>query len=201
MRQSPGQSTNRFGRRAAMAAALAIAALAPLSAHAAKPADPQPDTMTAAVPATPADSLLTMQDFSRLRLYHAYSASDGRTYIETIDMPSQQKTIGGTTGVMYLDIKPSTLRIGRSTANFLGDWHYAGDMRHIIIPLQDDIVFDTGDGTLFHLHPGEAILAEDWTGKGHRSGCWSKTHSTCMAIDILYDANPRQIPLRAPPKR
>lgn len=172
-----------------------------IPAIAAPATDPQPGAMEAAKPAIPADSLLTTQDFSRLRMYHAFSASDGRTHIETIDLPSQQKMIGGTNGALYLDIKPGQLRIGRSKANFLGDWHYAGDMRHIIIPLQDDIVFDIGEGTLFHLHPGEAILAEDWTGKGHRSGCWSKVHDTCMAIDILYDPNPKQIPLRTPPAR
>jgi hypothetical protein len=148
----------------------------------------------------PVDSLLTTQDLSQLKMYHAYSASDGRTYIETMNVPAQEKRINGTSGWLYLSVKPAQVNIGRST-NFLGDWHYAGAMRHIIVPLQDEIAFDVGDGKIFYLKPGEAILAEDWTGKGHRSGCASKTRPTCLALDITYDANPMQMPLRDPPKK
>ena len=154
---------------------------------------------TAAWAAEPVDSLLTTQDLSQLKMYHAYSASDGRTYIETMNVPAQEKHINGTTGWLYLSVKPAQVNIGLST-NFLGDWHYAGAMRHIIVPLQDEIAFDVGDGKIFYLKPGEAILAEDWTGKGHRSGCDAVNKQTCVVIDILVDANPRAMPLVAPPK-
>jgi hypothetical protein len=146
-----------------------------------------------------ADSLFTWDDLQSLKIYHAYSASDGHSYIEEIKIPASVKTIGNAPAELYFDLKPQAIRIGRSKSGALIDWHYAGDSRHIIVPMQGDIVFDLGDGKMFHLKPGEAILAEDWTGKGHRSGCYSDTKPTCVALDILVDANPREMPLRAPP--
>jgi hypothetical protein len=150
-------------------------------------------------PAAAADSLFSWTSLEALKMYHAYSASDGRTYIEQITVPASVRQVGGSSAEEYLHIKPQEMVIARAKAGVLADWHYAGASRHIIIPLEEEIVFDTGDGKLFHLKPGEAILAEDWTGKGHRSGCWSDTKPTCAVMDILFDANPRALPLRPPP--
>jgi hypothetical protein len=146
-----------------------------------------------------ADSLFDWDDLKALKIYHAYSASDGRTYVEEISIPASEVTNGTGKAQMYFDLTPQKVKIGRSKSGAMYDWHYAYDSRHLIIPLQGDIVFDIGDGKLFHLHPGEAILAEDWTGKGHRSGCLSATKPTCVGIDMLLEPNPHAIPLRAPP--
>jgi hypothetical protein len=148
-----------------------------------------------------ADSLLTWDDLAALKIYHAYSANDGHSYIEEISLPSAKKEIGGDAAYMYFDVKPQSIKIGRSTTGSMIDWHYAGESRHLIIALQGDIVFDLGDGKLFHLKTGEAILAEDWTGKGHRSGCEAINKRTCVVIDLLVEPNPRVIPLRQPPAR
>jgi quercetin dioxygenase-like cupin family protein len=154
-----------------------------------------------AAPAAAADSLFTWSDLAALKVYHAYSASDGLSYIEEIAVPAQVRASGGKSAQIYFDLKPQAMRIARSATGSMIDWHYAGDSRHLIIPMQGDMVFDLGDGKLFHVKPGEAILAEDWTGKGHRSGCLNATQATCVVIDVLVDANPKAVPLQAPPKR
>ena len=145
------------------------------------------------------DSLLNWDDLHVLKVYHAYSASDGRTYVEEIAVPSAEANSGGKPAWLYFDLKPQQLRIGRSKSGEMVDWHYAGAMRHLIITLQGDIVFDLGDGKPLHLRPGEAILAEDWTGKGHKSGCQAQDQPTCVGIDILFEPNPKAVPLRDPP--
>jgi hypothetical protein len=150
-------------------------------------------------PAWAADSLFNWTNLDGVKIYHAYSASDGHTYIEEISIPAAKRMVGGGQASEYLHVKPQDIVIARGTAGPLASWHYAGDSRHLIIPLQEELVFDTGDGTLHHLKPGEAILAEDWTGKGHRSGCYSQTKPTCVVIDILLDPNPKAMPLRPPP--
>lgn len=150
--------------------------------------------------ASAADSLLTWNDLHVLKIYHAYSAADGKSYIEEIPIPAQERQSGGKLAQIYFDLKPQALRIARSESGSMIDWHYAGDSRHLIIPMQGDLVFDTGDGKMFHLKAGEAILAEDWTGKGHRSGCDAVNKKTCVVIDILVDSNPRAMPLVAAPK-
>lgn len=156
--------------------------------------------LSLATPALAADSLLSWSDLNVLKLYHAYSASDGRSYIEEISVPAQQRQSGGSSAQIYFDLKPQALRIARSASGSMIDWHYAGDSRHLIVPMQGDMVFDLGDGKLFHVKPGEAILAEDWTGKGHRSGCLADHQPTCVVFDILVDANPKAMPLQAPPR-
>jgi quercetin dioxygenase-like cupin family protein len=148
-----------------------------------------------------ADSLLTFKDLQIFKMYHAYSASDGKSYIEEMDVPAAMRQSGTGLSQTYFDLKPSQIIIGRQKAGAIMDWHGAVQFRHLIIPMQGNLMFDAGDGRVLELKPGEAIYAEDWTGRGHRSGCSAKnTVETCVGIDILIDANPHGLPLRAPPQ-
>ncbi len=154
-----------------------------------------------AAPAQAVDSLLSWQDLSALKIYHAYSGSDGRSYIEDMAIPSSTKPSGGKPAQLYFSAKPESIAIARSAGQSMIDWHYAGEFRHLIVVMQGDLVFDIGDGKLWHLKPGEAIYAEDWTGKGHRSGCGSPEGTSCVVIDMLIDRNPHVMPLRSPPTK
>jgi hypothetical protein len=161
-------------------------------------------TLACAVPQAghAADSLLTFGDLDKLRVYHAYSASDGKTYIEEIDMPARQAMSGGKPSVLYtLFTNPKSVAIARSTSGSMIDWHFAGENRHFMFTTQGQLVFDTGDGTLFHLPTGAAMYAEDWTGKGHRSGCLSPKGESCVVVDMILDPNPHTMPLASPPRR
>lgn len=155
------------------------------------------------VPAQAADSMLDWKDLNFVRIYHAYSANDGKSYLEEIPIPAMP-SVGksGTPVQTYFNFKePHQVVIGRAVQGAMFEWHGAVEYRHLIIPLQGDTFFDLGDGRTLNLKPGEAILAEDWTGRGHRSGCApSKTQMTCVGIDILIDPNPHAMPLRAPPQ-
>jgi quercetin dioxygenase-like cupin family protein len=147
-----------------------------------------------------ADSMLTWNAEGLYHLYHAYSASDGRTYVEEIAVPQTKSSSAFSKAATIFDLmQPQSVRIAHSADGEMIDWHYATDYRHLIIPLQGDLVFDTGDGNLYHVKAGEAILAEDWTGKGHRSGCAATNGKFCLAIDIQVAPNPKTVPLRAPP--
>jgi hypothetical protein len=175
---------NRFRKFLVAAPMLAMAALHPLTAAHAE-----------------ADSLLNFTDLQIFKMYHSYAASDGRSYIEEMAVPASLRQTGTGPSQTYFDLKPSQVIIGRQKAGAIMDWHGAVQFRHLIIPLQGNLMFDLGDGRVLELKPGEAIYAEDWTGRGHRSGCSAKnTVESCVGIDILIDANPHAMPLRAPPK-
>lgn len=155
-------------------------------------------------PAHAADNLFTWTDLRFIKVYHAYSASDGKSYLEEIAIPSYETdSFAKSKAQSYFDFKsPVEIRIGRAASGAMYEWHGAVEYRHLIIPMQGNIFFDLGEGRTLELKPGEAILAEDWTGRGHRSGCAeSKTQATCVGLDILIDKNPREMPLRAPPTR
>ncbi|PNU05494.1 hypothetical protein [Novosphingobium guangzhouense] len=148
-----------------------------------------------------ADSLLSWTDMSKIRIYHAYAASDGKSYVEEMDIPANVRMTGSGPTPTYFDFKDAhAVRIGRGKSGAIFDWHGATEFRHLLVPLQGNLFFDLGDGRTLSLKPGEALYAEDWTGRGHRSGCEeSKQLPTCVALDILIDENPHAMPLRSPP--
>ncbi|MDE1147218.1 MAG: hypothetical protein PW843_11435 [Azospirillaceae bacterium] len=147
-----------------------------------------------------ADSLFTWNDIYNLKIYHAYAASDGKSYVEEINVPAMRtKTLSGSSQT-YFDLKPVEMRIARGVSGEMMDWHGAVEYRHLLIPLQGSLQFEMDDGRFLELKPGEAILAEDWTGHGHRSGCAASKNPTCVVIDIMVEPNPHSLPLRDPPK-
>jgi len=75
-----------------------------------------------ASPALGADSLFTWDDLRALKIYHAFSASDGRTYIEQISIPASELTTGTGTSQMDCDLKPEKVRIGRSKSGSMLTW-------------------------------------------------------------------------------
>ena len=183
-RDNSGETMKSIRKFLAAAPMLALSCLYPLSAAQAE-----------------ADSLLTFTDLKIFRMYHSYAASDGKSYIEEIAVPASLRVTGTGASQTYFNLKPHQVIIGRQKAGAIMDWHGAVEYRHLIIPMQGNLMFDLGDGRVLELKPGEAILAEDWTGRGHRSGCSAKnTVETCLGLDILIDENPHTLPLRDPPK-
>lgn len=149
-----------------------------------------------------ADSLQSFTDIAKLRMFHAFSASDGKTYIEEMDVPARQSVSGGKPAQLYITFaNPKSVTIARSASGSMIDWHFAGENRHFMFTTQGELVFDTGDGKLFHLPTGAGMYAEDWTGKGHRSGCLSPKGESCVVVDMVLDANPHTLPLAPPPAR
>jgi hypothetical protein len=170
---------------AVLAAAGSVAA-----ADAASPAS----TVTSEGPVT-ADSLLgTFGEI--LKMYHLYSASDGRSYIEVMDVPPMKTPIGLVT---YFDRQVRRVVIGHWKDGEFTDFHYAVN-QNLLIYLQGTQVITTGDGKEYRLEPGMAVLAEDWTGKGHTNRCVAPDKQrVCLLLQITIGDIDRSLPLRAPP--
>jgi hypothetical protein len=64
---------------------------------------------------------------------------------------------------------PATGVIFRETAgDYDYDWHNA-PARQYVVMLEGSVEVQTGDGTRRRFDPGDILLAEDTTGRGHRS--------------------------------
>ena len=159
----------------------ALAALALFPAHAAAPQE--------------ADSLLAWDGQRPVKVYHVYSGADGTSHVEVIDM---QLILGRDGGKRILSQAVTSAHLGTSSPKELSDWHYAVN-QHFILSLVGNLRFDTGDGKEYLLKPGQAVLAEDWTGKGHRSGCDPRNKVNCVAIDLELGPIAKTYPLRTPP--
>jgi len=179
----------RSFRAVVLAAALATVG-ATAFADAASPA-------TAAQPggAVAADSLLG--SFGEiLKMYHLYSASDGRSYIEVMDVPPMKTPIGL---VSYFDRQVRRVVIGYWPDGEFTDFHYAVN-QNLLIYLQGTQVITTGDGKEYRLEPGMAVLAEDWTGKGHTNRCVAPDKAkVCLLLQITIGDIDKSLPLRPPP--
>ena len=151
-----------------------------------------------AVPAyADADSL--MEDFGDiLIMYHMYSASDGKTYIEEMPVPAARTPYNLMT---YFDRPVQKVTIGYWPDGEEHTWHYAGH-KNLLIYLQGTQILTTGDGKEYHLKPGMVALAEDWTGLGHTNRCVAKTKKkVCMLLQVTVDDLDRELPLRPPPEK
>ena len=142
-----------------------------------------------------ADSLLgTFGEI--LKMYHLCSASDGRSYIEVMDVPPMKTPIGLVT---YFDRPVRRVVIGYWKDGEFADFHYAVN-QNLLIYLQGTQIITTGDGKEYRLEPGMAVLAEDWTGKGHANRCVAPTgQKVCLLLQITIGDIDRSLPLRAPP--
>jgi hypothetical protein len=142
-----------------------------------------------------ADSMLDAWGDS-LQWYHMYSASDGRTYIEIMDVPGATTPIGLTS---YFDRQVRRVVIGTWKDGEFADFHYAVN-QNVLIYLQGTQVITTGDGKEYHLKPGMAVLAEDWTGKGHTNRCVAPDKQrVCVLLQITIGDIDKRLPLRPPP--
>lgn len=150
---------------------------------------------TAVAARAEADNL--MEDFGEnLIMYHMYSASDGKSYIEEMSVPAARTPYDLMT---YFDMPVQKVTIGHWPDGSEAPFHYAGH-KNLLIYLQGTQILTTGDGKEYHLKPGQAVLAEDWTGLGHTNRCVAKTKKkVCVLLQVTIDDLERKLPLRDPP--
>jgi quercetin dioxygenase-like cupin family protein len=97
-----------------------------------------------------------------MRLFRLYSGSDGQSHLEEMSpafTPGQfaeQSAMQPAAGISFSRMKPGTFV----------DWHNA-PRRQYVITLAGAVEIGLGDGSVQRFGPGEGLLAEDLTGKGH----------------------------------
>ena len=97
-----------------------------------------------------------------MRLFRLYSGADQQSHLEELKMSfapgpiAEQTPVQPASGVIFT----------RMTPGAFVDWHNA-PRRQYVITLAGGVEIGLGDGTLHRFGPGEGILAEDLTGKGH----------------------------------
>jgi|TARA_B100001013_G_scaffold189790_1_gene114499 hypothetical protein len=67
------------------------------------------------------------------------------------------------------------------------DFHNA-PRRQLVVNLTGSVDITVGDGTVRRLGPGEILLAEDTSGRGHKSAAVDGKSRTCLFIPVDDDA-------------
>ena len=89
-----------------------------------------------------------------MQMIRLYTGSDGTTHLEDVE-PKDMRF-------------PATEMVVRSDASDLpSPWHNA-PVRQILIVRTGNVKVEVEDGAVRQLGPGDMVLEEDLTGKGHR---------------------------------
>ena len=91
-----------------------------------------------------------------------YTGQDGESHFEEISPPyawdrdAERAPLESATGIIF----------SRSPVGYFIDWHNAPRRQYVII-LAGEVEYRIGDGSTRRLGPGDVLLAEDLTGRGH----------------------------------
>lgn len=100
-----------------------------------------------------------------MKITRLYTGSDGESHFDEIEIPLEDS---GDIGVMS-PLQEATGIIFRETGpDYNYDWHTV-PQRQYVITLSGAVDIEVGDGTVKRFGPGDILLAEDTTGKGHCS--------------------------------
>jgi len=100
-----------------------------------------------------------------MKITRIYTGSDGESHFEDIEIPLQDR---GDIGKLSQLQKATGIIFRETGPDYDYDWHNA-PRRQYVIMLSGEVELEVGDGTTRRLGPGDILLAEDTTGRGHRS--------------------------------
>ncbi len=93
-----------------------------------------------------------------------YSGPDGESHFRNIEIASESKGVGRESELM----KATGIYFVELDSKHKYDWHNA-PRRQFVITLEGEGEIEIGDGTKRRFRPGDILLAEDTTGRGHIS--------------------------------
>ena len=101
------------------------------------------------------------------KIWRVYSGADGESHIA--ELPLDMKPFVDTEGAHGegTSLQPGTgIAFRVSPPGYVLDWHCA-PRRQYSISLAGHAEIEVGDGTVARVGPGDVVLAEDLTGRGH----------------------------------
>lgn len=102
---------------------------------------------------------------SKMKVTRLYTGHDGEAHFEDIEIPlvdagdiGRLSEMEAAAGIIFRETGP----------DYNYDWHNAPRRQYIII-LEGEVDIEIGDGTIRRFGPGDILLVEDTTGRGHIS--------------------------------
>jgi hypothetical protein len=94
-----------------------------------------------------------------------YTGEDGQSHFEEMEFPLSD---AGPVGRLSQTLAATGIIFRETGAGYDYGWHPA-PRRQFVIMLEGEVDIEIGDGTVRRLGPGDILLAEDTTGRGHCS--------------------------------
>ncbi len=100
-----------------------------------------------------------------MRVTRLYSGDDGESHFEDVELKLEARGLAG----RISEFEGATGILFRETDGSYDLGFHNAPRRQYIINLDGAVEIETGDGTKRVFGPGEIVLAEDTTGRGHLS--------------------------------
>jgi quercetin dioxygenase-like cupin family protein len=108
-----------------------------------------------------------------------YTGTDGQSHFEEVspayapDAGQERSPLLQTEGVSFARAQPG----------YFSDWHNA-PRRQYVVTLAGQVEIGLGDGTVRRFNPGDVLLAEDLTGRGHTTRVTSSEPRITLTVPL-----------------
>jgi hypothetical protein len=105
---------------------------------------------------------------TRVTYHRIYADEEGNSHFDTVTVEQDLATGAPPAAPFYvsLDGPASKFRFYTFQPGWIGDWHPC-PTRQFLALMSGAVEMETTDGTVRSLGPGDLVLLEDTTGKGH----------------------------------
>ena len=110
-----------------------------------------------------------------MQIVRVYSGDDGESHFEDLTPEQFSEIVNRVgTGDINLNVRPSPT---------FSDYHTA-PRRQYVVNMAGIAEFETADGTVRRLHPGDVLVAEDLTGHGHIARSIGEESRVSLAVPL-----------------
>ena len=115
-----------------------------------------------------------------MQVIRVYTGDDGESHLEELELPyekiaeAERTAMQGATGIQFR----------RAPVGNFQDFHVA-PRRQYVITLQGQAEIGLGDGSKRIFNPGDVLLADDLTGRGHTTAVAGDVTRVSIAIPLV----------------
>jgi hypothetical protein len=128
------------------------------------------------------ESTLMAQQHAPITVIRLYSGADGMSHFQRVNV--KFAFVPGSNGIEESESLPTTKSyLVRTGPGYFSDWHNA-DVRRYVITISGRAEIEVAGRQKFVAEPGQVVLAEDLTGKGHTFRVLGDEDWVAMFVDM-----------------
>ncbi len=116
-----------------------------------------------------------------MKVTRLYTGPDGESHFENVEIPFKDTERIDMRQSEHM--KATNIFFRETSVDYQWDWHNAS-RRQFLIVLGGAIEIEIGDGTRRQFNPGDVLLAEDTTGRGHLSRAVNNQPRTSVFVTL-----------------
>ncbi len=118
-----------------------------------------------------------------MQIVRVYTGDDGESHFEDLDIELEEQGMAGAISALW----PAKGVMFRTVSgDYDLDFHTA-PRRQLVVNLHGSVEIEVGDGSVRRLDGGDILLAEDTTGRGHKSRNVDGQPRSCLFIPLADD--------------